>query len=426
LLLFGGNKRFWDTIFEFMIEVCFTVYCLRFTVYRLPFTVHRFPLTMHHQRFDVLIIGGGPAGSSAAIELARGGVNVALVEKRAFPREVLCGEFLSAEVIRAIRHFHLYQEFLALKPNSITGFAFTPGNGIHVAHPLGFEAWALKRSHFDHMLLKKAESCGARIVQPAEVTSLHQIENGHKIQCKTATTPEIFSATNVIAAYGRQNPLDNFLRRDFVARSSGLTGVKYHLPREVFADFPRMDVLLFAAKGVYCGINRISDNEATLCFLAARRNGLHHPTDALMSLVRRNESFGRLFQKDLFLELGRHRPTGSGNIYFGKRTIVENGVYMIGDAAAVIAPLSGDGIGMAIESGRLVARVLLQARRDSLDREQAVRLYTNEWESRFRTRLTFASFLQDAVMNSFAQNLGGRLVKTFPQLSRQIIHRTRG
>lgn len=374
--------------------------------------------------FDVIIIGGGPSGSSAAIGLAAGGMNVAIVEKKSFPREVLCGEFLSHEVIGAIREFGLEDEFLSLRPNRITTFAFFSENGVETIQPLGFEAWSVKRSLLDQMLLRRAESGGAAIVQPAEVTSIHRDQEGYEVGFKTPKGSRFLSAGTVVAAYGRQSPLDKSLERSFVSHRSGMSGVKYHLPRGVFSEFPNGSIQLFAAEGIYCGVNRVNENEATLCFLAS--SGRLHPREALSALLQKNRKFRALFRADLPSGLPELSPYGAGNIFFGKRNVVENGIYMVGDAAAVIAPLAGDGIGMAIESGQLLARVLITAKRDSLGRRETEALYTGEWRHRFRKRLAVASYLQTFAMSSVGGNLGGLLLKTFPRLAEGMIQWTRG
>ncbi len=376
-------------------------------------------------RFDAIIIGGGPSGSSAAIGLAGAGMHVALIEKKTFPREVLCGEFLSHEVTGAIRRFGLYDEFRSLGPNRISAFTFIPQNGIHALQPLGFEAWSMKRSLLDHMLLRRAEACGATIVQPAEVTSVNRSLDGYDVVCKSLKVERCLSSGTVIAAYGRHNLLDKSLTRSFVSHRSGTNGVKYHVPRSAFVRFPVDEIQLFAAEGIYCGVNRVSASEATLCFLAAGRTHTLRLNDALTVLLKENRRFRELFQTDLSSELRRLSPHGAGNIFFGKRKIVENGIFMIGDAAAVIAPLAGDGIGMAIESGQLLANVLARARRDSLDRRGTEMLYSHEWGRLFRRRLAVASYLQTIAMKSFGANMGGRLLKVFPGLAQAIVRWTR-
>ena len=69
--------------------------------------------------FEIGIIGGGPAGSAAAAYLAGYGFDVCLFEKKSFPRETLCGEFLSTEVIHFLKEINLFDEFISLNPNKI-------------------------------------------------------------------------------------------------------------------------------------------------------------------------------------------------------------------------------------------------------------------------------------------------------------------
>jgi flavin-dependent dehydrogenase len=353
-------------------------------------------------------------------------MNVAVVERKPFPREVICGEFLSYEVIRAIRHFGLYDEFLSLGPNKITAFRFTPENGAQAVQPLGFEAWSLKRSLLDNMLLQAAGASGATIIQPAEVTSINRMQDSYEVRCKTLQESLSLSAETVIGAYGKQSPLDKSLKRSFASKRSGMNGVKYHVGRRVFAEFPGDEIQLFAAAGVYCGVNRVNENEATLCFLTDGSSHTLRPIDALGVLLQKNRKFHALFRGDLPSQLLEFSAYGAGNIFFGKRKVVENGIYMVGDASAVIAPLAGDGIGMAIESGRLLAHVLTKAKHDSLGRVQTEALYAGEWKRLFRRRLTVASWLQDTAMKSMGGNLGGWLLKTFPHLAEGIIQWTRG
>jgi flavin-dependent dehydrogenase len=377
------------------------------------------------KRYDAVIIGGGPAGSSAAIGLAQAGKSVALVEKRAFPREVMCGEFLSHEVSNAIRQFGLFEEFLSLHPNKITTFRFIPSNGREQLQPIGFEAWSLKRSLLDRMLLRKAESAGATVLQPAEAVSVQCKTGGYEILCKEQNTQRVLHATFVVAAYGKQNRLDKTLKRDFVSLRSGMTGVKFHLPASAFMEFPDSEIRLFTAEGIYCGVNRVSEDEATLCFLSRRSTSSRHPNEALRFLLRENKPFRDLLREPAASGAFEVPPYGSGNIFFGRRNVVEDGVFMVGDAAAVIAPLAGDGIGMAIESGLLLAGILLEAKRDARVRAETESLYTKEWNRRFRKRLRVASFLQTMAMTSVGARLGARIMGVSPSLGKRIIRGTR-
>lgn len=373
--------------------------------------------------YDVLVIGGGPAGASCAIELARSGAKVAVVEKRAFPREVVCGEFLSHEVLSALGHFEVYEEFLSLGPQSISTFAFVPERSMPVFRPLGFPAAAVKRSLLDGLLLKKARACGATVLQPAEAASINRREDGFDVVVKTATGNQVLSAKNVAAAYGRSSVLDKNLHRDFANIRSGMTGIKYHVPGRMFKEFPEDQIRMYSSRGIYCGVNRVSDNEVTLCYLTRAED--RTPWESLRVLLERNQSFRDLFRGDPLAELESLPRYGTGNIFFGKRHLVENGVFMTGDAAGVIGPLAGDGIGMAVESGRLLAEVLLRCAKMGADKPQTERLYETEWRGRFAVRLRTAAFLQGLAINALSANAGVVLMTAFPGLLDAMIRTTR-
>jgi menaquinone-9 beta-reductase len=352
-------------------------------------------------------------------------MKVAIIEKKTFPREVLCGEFLSSEVISAIKEFGLYDEFLSLHPNKVTQFRFIPENGVETSHALGFEAYALKRSRLDQLLLNAAKESGTVVFQPAEVISMQPNHDLYEIRCKTPSDDLFLFAHTVIAAYGKQNILDKSLNRVFASYRSGYNGVKYHINNILLNETAGNEIQLFTANGIYCGMNRVSENETTLCFLFDRNVNQQAPKNALIVLLQRNRKFRSLFACDPLTELRRLPVFGTGNIYFGRRAAVENGIFMIGDAAAVIAPLAGDGIGMAMESGKLIATILTEAKKHTFGKHAIEEFYTAGWKRLFSKRLSAALHLQQVAMNSFGGNIGGRLLKFFPQLAGTLIKRTR-
>jgi len=372
-----------------------------------------------------LIIGGGPAGSSAAISLANKGMTVAMIEKKTFPREVLCGEFLSHEVTSALKSFGLYDEFLSLKPNRVTHFRFIPESGSAATHPLGFEGFALKRSLLDQLLIRKAKSLGTTVVQPAEVVSMRRVNNFYEILCKTSKGIETYAAYTVIGAYGRQNIIDKSLQRSFASSRTGYSGIKYHVPKEMLNGAADNEIRIFSSNGIYCGVNYVSDAEATLCFLSDKGINQLDPKNALNELLEKNSAFRELFTHDPLPTLVKLPVYGTGNIFFGKRSVIENGVFMIGDAARVIAPLAGDGIGMAIESGILAATVLTEAKKNKRSAAETETLYKKEWNNLFLKRIRVALRLQQFALNSRGGNIGGRLMQRFPLLTEKLIQWTR-
>ncbi|GJQ21948.1 MAG: FAD-dependent oxidoreductase [Bacteroidia bacterium] len=375
------------------------------------------------EQYEAVIIGGGPAGSSTAIGLAREGMKVAVVEKRPFPREVICGEFLSHEVLSALRDFGVFEEFLSLRPQTISTFAFVSERGVPVLRSLGFPAAAMKRSLLDNLLLKKARSSGATVVQPADAASVNRRRDGFEILLKTPSGSQTLSANYVVAAYGRSGALDRALHRGFASIRSGMTGMKYHVPRTMINEFPEDQIRIYCSRDIYCGVNSVGEHEVTLCYLA-RADG-RTPRESLSLLLERNRGFRALFRGDPVAGMEHLPRYGTGNVFFGPRNLVENGVFMAGDAAGVIGPLAGDGIGMAMASGRLLADVLLRCTKTGANRLQMERFYTTEWRRKFARRLRTAALLQRLAMNPLSANTGALLMTLFPVLLDAMIRGTR-
>src|SRR5216684_5333474 len=102
--------------------------------------------------FDVAVVGGGPAGCSAAIQLALGGARVVLLEARAYPHDKLCGEFLSPECAGLLDQLGLTPALRALAPVSIDTVRLTAPNGATWESRLPGTAWGLTRRALDQSL----------------------------------------------------------------------------------------------------------------------------------------------------------------------------------------------------------------------------------------------------------------------------------
>src|SRR5512145_1793738 len=124
--------------------------------------------------FDVIIAGAGPAGSSAAIHLARQGVRVLLVEQKKFPRPKLCGEFISPECQGHFEKLGVEEAMRVAGLASITETVFYSTKGHQVKVPSdwfgGSVALGLSRAAMDNVLLRRAEQCGVTVLEGASVS----------------------------------------------------------------------------------------------------------------------------------------------------------------------------------------------------------------------------------------------------------------
>ena len=381
---------------------------------------------MIEQTTDILIIGGGPAGSTSALYLSQLGFDITLVEKKVFPRETLCGEFLSKEVTDILKELNLFNDFISLNPNKLKSFCAIDDSGIELKSDLNFEAYAMKRSVFDLLLVEKAKARKVNIIQPAEVISttksnsnfISEIvdESGNKLQIKSKL---------VIAAYGKQNILDKKLERDFVNKKSNLNGVKFHLPINLLKNSFSDEIRIYTDKELYCGMNQVSDTEMTVCFLENRKQSKIPSRERLIDVIKSNKYFQKVFSDEAIEYIKSANIYGTGNIYFGSREVVENGIIMVGDAARVISPLAGDGIGMAMESAKLLFEIISEFGIDETNREKIYSLYKKRYEKTFKKRLSTAKIIQGIILNRKSRRLGFGLAKNYPSLLPYLIKFTR-
>jgi flavin-dependent dehydrogenase len=123
------------------------------------------------------IVGAGPAGASAAIRLAQKGFRIILIERERFPRQKLCGEFISPECFRHFRALGVFEEMLAAGGERIVETAFYAANGKRVGVPSKWfndegGALSLSRAEMDFRLLERAKSLGVEILEEFSVVNL--------------------------------------------------------------------------------------------------------------------------------------------------------------------------------------------------------------------------------------------------------------
>ena len=375
--------------------------------------------------YDIVVIGGGPAGAMASHYLVQAGYSVCLVERRSFPRETLCGEFLSHEVIGILRDIGVENEFLALGPSPISRFTLCTDRGPIISESLGFTAFGLKRGAFDQMLLKTAIHRGVHVLQPAEAEAVNRVENGFKTVCRMHEGIQTLQSRWCIGAYGKSSPLDKQLRRPFAGVRSRINGIKFHVPSASLAGVDADEIRIYTGPGMYCGVNHVDGGVATICFLEQRADDTLPPRARLRELMAENKHFERLLGVTGIAAVDHATVYGTGNIFFGRRNLVEDGIFMVGDAGRVIAPLAGDGIGMAMQGARLLGRLFradMSAGSSSTDLETE---YCAEWDKLFRNRLRSAAALQRILFSAPLRRVASSLLAIYPRLLIRAIGLTR-
>ena len=308
---------------------------------------------------DVLVVGGGPAGTAAAIALSRGGARVTLVEREAGAREKVCGEFLGPDAARMLHGLGVSLPGLGAAPIREGRLAA----GRHEARwALPFDAWSLPRAVMDEALLDLAASAGARVMRGAAVAAAERA--GARWSVRMAGGP-VLEAGAVVLATGKHELRGHARAVPGGCGMGGAVGLK--LPLRLAA--PMGDaVLLLPFAGGYAGLQPRADGGANLC-AALRSVGAEARDPA--ALVARVAAGSRLAAGLLrgatpLLD----RPLAVAGVPYGFRhrdgAGAEPCLYRVGDQFAVVPSLAGDGVAMALAGGLDAARAIL-AERSSRD-----------------------------------------------------------
>ena len=222
-------------------------------------------LKPHSDNFDVIIAGGGPAGASAAIHLARGGVRVLLTEQKKFPRAKLCGEFISPECRAHFERLGVASEMIASGPALLDETVFYSSKGHHVAVPSkwfgGRAAFGLSRAVMDEVLLRSAAANGAVVYEGASITEpLLDGERVVGVRAKIDGSSRDFRAPITLDATGRARILSRKISSGNSKRPS-LVAFKAHFERlgvasEMIASGPALldETVFYSSKGHHVAV----------------------------------------------------------------------------------------------------------------------------------------------------------------------------
>ncbi len=381
---------------------------------------------------EVVVAGGGLAGAAVAAMLARAGRSVTVLERDAFPRDKLCGEFLSPESQQALQTIGCLGQILALRPKEIRAARFYASSGPNLSLSLPGVGLGVRRIALDETLFRHAESAGARCLQRAEVRVIEPLEDqGALVRYRFEGQERSVQASVVIGAYGRRSALDKQLNRPFAqARHPYLALKRHHRAQDGGAlDRALQDhVEIHAFDGGYCGMSHVETGEINVCMLLQQRF-VERAQGAKWRQVQRALCALSPTLADRFSAL---EPTGEAlavsQIPFSWKERAHKRVLFVGDAAGMIAPLAGDGQAMAFSAAVLLARLFQSVPRfPSSAWVSALKLkWRARWQLRFATRMRLALALQNALLSRRGADLLVRGVGAVPGAPSMLARLTRG
>ena len=329
------------------------------------------------EEFDVIVSGAGPAGSTAAAYLAKANKKVLLLDKAKFPRDKTCGDALSGKSMSVLRELGLVQEIKKLPHASITGILFSSPSKNTIIIPFKSDdknrrdgiGYCIKRYYTDTMLFNAAKNFGAIAKEQMQVQQVI-FESG--------------KAVGVRALNLQTRQEEEFYSKVVV----GADGVNSAVAKSVLGKGAELDPAhtCIALRAYYSGVSDLTSNieihfidlvQPGYFWIFPLENntanvGLGLVQSELKKRLKDKKTIVSLFNeaiendpllKERFKNAKQISPLSGWTLPFGskKRKIAGDGWVLAGDAASLVDPFSGEGVGNATYSGRLASQIILKA-----------------------------------------------------------------
>jgi geranylgeranyl reductase family protein len=330
--------------------------------------------------YDVIVAGAGPAGAASATILAEAGLRVALVDQAEFPRDKVCGDFVSPIALQQLQMLGVISKKPIARANAISHAAvFLDGRHL-VARPIPTQATmatgrVIPRKRLDNALFKRARSAGADVHLNRRVMSFTARRHDVQVSIGDRRTINQLTAHVLIGADGSNSHIARLINGTSVASADRIIAVRGYFDA---VDGPADRADLYFCSNMfpgYCWLFPTGDERANVG-IGALRDTLpptsEHLRTELLHMIETDDA--------LRTRLGRARLTDNVvgwplTTYNGDRRITDDRVLLVGDAAGLINPLNGEGIQYALQSGIWAAQTILECAADDDFSKEALQPY---------------------------------------------------
>lgn len=370
--------------------------------------------------YDTAIIGGGLAGLSLSIQLAKKGFKVILFEKETYPFHKVCGEYISMESWPFLLGLGVPLPDMQLPLIKKLVVTAPDGNTLYGELPLG--GFGISRYTLDARLKDIALQQGVTVRENCKVTDVHFLNE----QFSIITSGGIYHSIVCCGSFGKKSNLDVKWKRAFTINSSRklnrFTGIKYHIQTTFAAD----TIALHNFKNGYCGISKVEGDCYCLCYLTHTDN--LKKNDQSIEKMEEQVLYANPHLKEIFTQSKKlySTPVSISQISFLQKTQIENHVLLMGDAAGLITPLCGNGMSMALHASKIAAGHVALFLEKKISRSQMETAYIKDWRLNFATRLRYGRMIQFFFGKNWVTNLFIRFMKKTPAVTRWLIRQTHG
>ena len=363
---------------------------------------------------EVIIIGGGLAGLTAAIHLLKNKHKVLLFEKNEFPKHKVCGEYISNEVMSYLQSLQVDLE--TLRPKQITKLSFSLVSGKTISTNLPLGGIGLSRFALDEYLYQEVLKRGGTILHETVSEVVFLDDTFH-----VTTNKSDFYAKVVLGAFGKRSNMDVALKRTFISKTSNWLGVKAHY-KVPFAD----DLVgLHHFKGGYCGVSKVENDLVNICYLGNYETFKKYKNIAAYqeAVVCENPNLKAIFN-DAIIQF--EAPLTISQISFETKKSVENKMLMIGDTAGLIHPLCGNGMAIAIHSAKLASETAIHFLEGNCSRTEMEKQYNKLWRKNFYKRIQTGRILGNLLQKEKLASFVLSIITFIPFLLPRLIKHTHG
>lgn len=288
-------------------------------------------------RFDAIVVGAGPAGSVCAATLAGKGRHVLLVDRAKFPRDKVCGDCLNPSVWPVLERLGLHERILDLPHTKIDSITYQAIGGTRVRFPVSggpSSELTIKRRDFDAILVARAVELG---VDFRDGVSALRVSERWKIETDAGS----FAAPVLVAADGRNSSIARATNR--IGRAPrDRVALQCHGPRP---DGHGPEVRMFFQKDGYGGTALLNEHEINLCLVTTPER-----VESVRTAAVREFSLPDDVEWRTIAPLSREDASD----------VARDGLFLVGDAARVVEPFTGEGIYYALRSGELAATAIVE------------------------------------------------------------------
>jgi flavin-dependent dehydrogenase len=361
------------------------------------------------ERCDVLVIGAGPAGTLAALECARRGASVLIVEKQAFPRTKVCGACVSHAAVGILAAHGLRDAVAALRPEPFNTLSLAvPGQRACLRIP---EGWAVGRDALDACLAEAAVHAGAQLRTQTEATIGAPTRRDRLVHLTHAGAPTTVAARVVLLADGLTG-----------RAARGIATLDPHIwpPSRVGGgatlvadtrDYAPGTIYMACTRDAYVGLVRLGTGQLNVALAAdpAATRGAGG-LGVLAARVLADAGLPRVCA----IEDARWR--GTPQLTRARRPLAAERVLALGDAAAYVEPFTGEGIAWALTAGAAVAPFAMRGI-DRWDPNLIVE-WTAMMERSLGPRRRHCALLTRCLRNAWAMRLAMLVLQRLPALAR--------